>query len=309
MRRTLLVALMLGSWATVPAKGQQPLPPFRFGTHVAGNMMNGPFDMYRVGAQAVIPVGPRLAFYPAVSRFLDGAEWEVSAALRYRPLGARDGSSPLYLGVGFAGINWGHEGRGYDLLITGLELPNGRLMSRALDNRLGAYVALEAARRVAEAGDTQVDVVAVAAVQEEIGLFGARAAAFGLDPQVAIAIDVTPSTDYPGGDPRRAGRIEIGAGAMIARGPTLNKRIVDLLVEAADAEGIPHAFEVYTRTTSTDADELHLARAGVPTGLISVPTRYVHSPNELCALEDVEAAVKLVAAFARRLAPQLSFER
>jgi putative aminopeptidase FrvX len=190
-----------------------------------------------------------------------------------------------------------------------VELPNGRLMSRALDNRLGAYVALEATRRVAEAGDTQVDVVAVAAVQEEIGLFGARAAAFGLDPQVAIAIDVTPSTDYPGGDPRRAGRIEIGAGAMIARGPTLNKRVVDLLVEAADAEGIPHAFEVYTRTTSTDADELHLARAGVPTGLISVPTRYVHSPNELCALEDVEAAVKLVAAFARRLAPQLSFER
>jgi len=127
MRRTLIVALMLGSWATVPAKGQQPLPPFRFGTHVAGNMMNGPFDMYRVGAQAVIPVGARLALYPAVSRFLDGAEWEVSAALRYRPLGARDGSSPLYLGVGFAGINWGHEGRGYDLLITGLELPIGRL--------------------------------------------------------------------------------------------------------------------------------------------------------------------------------------
>jgi putative aminopeptidase FrvX len=190
-----------------------------------------------------------------------------------------------------------------------VELPNGRLMSRSLDNRLGAYVALEAARRVAEAGDAQVDVVAVAAAQEEIGLYGARAAAFGLDPQVAIAIDVTPSTDYPGGDPRRAGRIDLGAGAMIARGPTLNKRIVELLVEAAEAEGIPHAFEVYTRTTSTDADELHLTRAGLPTGLISIPTRYIHTPNELCSLEDVESAVRLAAAFARRLSSELSFVR
>src|SRR5205814_6980763 len=108
-------------------------------------------------------------------------------------------------------------------------LPNGRLMSRSLDNRVGAYGALEAARRVAEAGGAQVDVVAVAAVQEEIGLYGARAAAFGLDPQVAIAIDVTPSTDYPGGDPKRAGRIDVGAGAMIARGPTLNKLVVERL--------------------------------------------------------------------------------
>jgi endoglucanase len=190
-----------------------------------------------------------------------------------------------------------------------VELPNGRLMSRSLDNRLGAYVALEGARRVSEAGGAQVDVVAVAAVQEEIGLYGARTAAFGLDPQVALAIDVTPSTDYPGGDPKRAGRIDVGKGAMIARGPTLNKRVVELLAEAADADGIPHAFEVYARTTSTDADELHFARAGIPTGLISVPTRYVHTPNELCALEDVESAVRLVAAFAQRLTAELSFTR
>src|SRR5207302_5576665 len=125
-----------------------------------------------------------------------------------------------------------------------VELANNRIASRALDNRLGAYAALEAARRVAEAGDAQVDVVAVAAVQEEIGLYGARAAAFGLDPQVAIAIDVTPSTDYPGGDPKPAGRIDVGAGAMSARGPTLHKRVVELLADAADAEGITHAFEV-----------------------------------------------------------------
>ena len=190
-----------------------------------------------------------------------------------------------------------------------VELPNGRLLSRALDNRLGAYVALESARRIAESGAAQVDVVAVAAVQEEIGLYGARAAAFGLAPDVALAIDVTPATDVPGGDARRAGRIELGMGAMIARGPTLNKQVVDLLAETAEQEGIPYAFEIYTRTTQTDADEIHLARAGVPTGLISIPTRYLHSPNEICALDDLEAIVRLVVAFALRLRADASFVR
>ena len=127
MRRTLLVATALSFWAVLPVFGQQTLPPLRFGTHVAGNMMNGPFDLYRVGAQLVVPVGPRLSLYPAISRFLDGAEWEVSAALRYRPFGAKDGSSPLYLGVGLAAVNFGPNSAGYDLWITGLELPNGRL--------------------------------------------------------------------------------------------------------------------------------------------------------------------------------------
>ena len=149
---------------------------------------------------------------------------------------------------------------------TPSELPNGRLLSKALDNRLGAYIALEAARRIGEAGDAQVDVVAVAAVQEEIGTYGARAAAFGLDPDIAIVIDVSPATDVPGGNPKRAGAIDLGMGAMIARGPTLNKKLTDLLAETAEAEGIAHGFEVYSRTTQTDADEFHLARAGIPTG-------------------------------------------
>ncbi|HEY0415019.1 MAG TPA: M20/M25/M40 family metallo-hydrolase [Gaiellaceae bacterium] len=189
-----------------------------------------------------------------------------------------------------------------------VELPNGRLLSKGLDNRLGAYIALEAARRLAEE-TPPVDVVAVAAVQEEIGLYGARAAAFGLDPQVAIAVDVTPATDVPGGDARRAGRIELGMGAMIARGPTLNKKVTDLLGEAAEAEGIPHAYEVYSSVTNTDADEIHLSRAGVPTALLSIPTRYLHSPNEICDLADVEAIVRLIVAFARRLTTDRSFVR
>ena len=215
-------------------------------------------------------------------------------------IGARDHEdAERLIRVGDAGV-WEGEP---------VELPNARLMSRALDNRLGAYVALESARRIAEARDAQLDVVAVAAVQEEIGLYGARTAAFGLDPQVALAIDVTPATDVPGGNPRQAGKIELGMGAMIARGPTVNRHVDELLARAAEEEGIAHAFEIYTRTTSTDADEIHLSRAGIPTGLISVPTRYVHSPCELCSLDDVEAVVRLVVAFARRLTREHSFVR
>jgi putative aminopeptidase FrvX len=190
-----------------------------------------------------------------------------------------------------------------------VELPNGRLLSKALDNRLGAYIALEAARRVAESREAQVEVVAVAAVQEEIGLYGARTAAYSLAPTVAIAVDVTPATDVPGGDARRAGRIELGMGALIARGPTLNKHVTELLAEAAETEGITHAFEIYSRTTSTDADEIHLTREGIPTGLISIPTRYLHSPNEICALEDVESIIRLLVAFAKRLSRDQSFIR
>lgn len=189
-----------------------------------------------------------------------------------------------------------------------VELPNGRLVSRALDNRLGAFIALEAARRVAESG-ADVDVVAVAAVQEEIGLFGARTAAYGVDPAAALAIDVTPATDVPGGDARRAGPVKLGMGAMIGRGPTLNKKLVDLLVETADAESLPYAFEVYSSSTSTDADEMHLVRSGIPTGLISIPTRYLHTPTEMCELADVEAIVQLVVAFAKRLGRDTSFVR
>ena len=189
------------------------------------------------------------------------------------------------------------------------ELPNDRLLSKALDNRLGAYAALESARRIAESGSARVDVVAVAAVQEEIGLYGARTAAYGLDPQVAIAIDVTPATDVPGGDARRAGRIELGMGAMIARGPTLNKHVTELLGNAAEVEGIPHAWEIYSSTTSTDADEIHLVRAAVPTGLISIPMRYLHSPNEMCSLDDLESVIRLIVAFATRLSRDQSFVR
>jgi putative aminopeptidase FrvX len=191
-----------------------------------------------------------------------------------------------------------------------LELPNGRLASRALDNRLGAYAALEAARRVAEAGDAQVDVVAIAAVQEEVADYsGSRTAAYSLEPQVALAIDVTWATEIPGGDPKLHGKIELGSGAAIMRGPVASPLVADLLAEVAEAEGINHCFEVYTGRTQTDADAVYVSRGGVPTGLVSIPLRYMHSPSEVCSLDDVEAVIALTAAFARRLGRETSFLR
>jgi endoglucanase len=180
-----------------------------------------------------------------------------------------------------------------------LELPNGRLVSKALDNRLGAYVVLEAARRLADAGGLEVDVVAVAPAQEELGSYGARPAGYALNPLAAVVVDVTFASDQPGGDDAVAGRIHVGAGSAIGRGPTLNRRLTDRLVELAERDGVDHSFEVYTRRTMTDADELHLTREGIPTGLLSIPTRYIHSPGELCSLADVEACVELLVAFAR----------
>ncbi len=190
-----------------------------------------------------------------------------------------------------------------------VELPNGRLASRSLDNRLGAYVALTAARLVSEAGGAPGDVAAVAAVQEEITFAGSHTSAYALEPGVAIVVDVTHATDAPGIDPKETGKHELGSGPVIGRGSTLNPRVFELLHEAAEAEEMPFTIEASARGTGTDADAVHLSRRGVPTGLVSIPLRYMHSPVELVALEDVEACARLVAAFARRLEPDTTFER
>jgi putative aminopeptidase FrvX len=188
-----------------------------------------------------------------------------------------------------------------------LELSDGRLASRALDNRLGCYVALEAARRVA--GEAPGDVVAIAATQEETGAHGVRSAVFGLEPELALVFDVTSASDVPGADPRDDGKHELGSGATILRGTIIHPRISDLLVESAEAEGIPYTIEVAGGASRTDADATHLSRAGIPTGLVSIPLRYMHSAIELCDLGDVEATIRLAVAFLRRLQPGLSFAR
>jgi putative aminopeptidase FrvX len=191
-----------------------------------------------------------------------------------------------------------------------VELAAGRIASRSLDNRLGAYVALEAARRVAEAGGAPGEVFAVAAVQEEVGDFGgARTSVFALEPKVALAVDVTGATDIPDGDPKLDGEAKLGGGPIVNRGSTINPKVFELLVETADAEGIGYTVNVSAGDTHTDMDAAYASRAGVATGLVSLATRYIHTPGEIVSLDDVEATVRLVAAFARRLEPGLDFTR
>jgi putative aminopeptidase FrvX len=190
-----------------------------------------------------------------------------------------------------------------------LDMPNGRLVSRALDNRIGCYVAAEAARRVAESDGAPGDVLALAVAQEETTFAGARTSAFALEPDLVIAVDVTFATDQPGIELGPITRHPLGSGPVIARGTTLHPRIFDLLQETAKAEQLDFTLESLGRGTGTDADAIHLSRAGVPTGLVSVPIRYMHSPVELVSLGDIEAAADLIAAFARRLEPGMTFER
>ena len=184
-----------------------------------------------------------------------------------------------------------------------------RLVSKAMDNRLGAYVALESLRRCAEGDGPGGSFAAVASVQEEIGLFGARTAAFELRPDIAIAVDVTHATDAPGIDEKEEGSHPFGSGPAIGRGSTLSPKVFELLVETAEEEGIDYSISASGRGTSTDADVLQISRSGIPTGVVSIPLRYMHSPVEMVDLRDVEATVELLAAFGRRLSTDWDLTR
>jgi putative aminopeptidase FrvX len=207
-------------------------------------------------------------------------------------IGARDGDDARALVA---------EGDPIVLAAEPNELPNGRLVSRALDNRLGVYVALEVTRRVQEQGGGGGPVAAVAAVQEEIGAHGARAMAFGLQPDLAVVVDVTHATDAPGVEPGEVGDHGLGSGPSITRGGIVSRTLNELLDAAAQAEGIETTTEVSGGATHTDADSIHLSRTGVPTAVVSIPLRYMHSPVELVQLDDVEAVIRLITAMALRL--------
>jgi endoglucanase len=215
-------------------------------------------------------------------------------------IGAKDGDEARELvRVGDAGV----------IDVAPVELPNGRLVSRALDNRIGCFVAAEAARLVSQDGGSPGDVLALAVVQEETTFAGARTSAFGLAPDVAVVVDVTHATDQPGVELGPMTKHPLGSGPVIARGTSLHPRVSELLYDIAEEQEIDFTVESLGRGTGTDADAVHSNRAGIPTGLVSVPLRYMHSPVELVSIPDIEVAAALIAAFARRLEPGMSFER
>jgi putative aminopeptidase FrvX len=215
-------------------------------------------------------------------------------------IGAKDGDDAKELvRIGDVGV----------IDVQPVEMPNGRLVSRALDNRIGCYVAAEAARLVALDGGAPGDVVALAVAQEETTFAGARTSAFALEPDLAIVVDVTFATDQPGVELGPMTAHKLGSGAVIARGSILNPRVTDLLIGVAEEHEFPFTLESMGRNTGTDADAVHASRTGVPTGVVSVPLRYMHSPVELVSLADIQVAAELIAAFAKQLEPGMSFAR
>jgi putative aminopeptidase FrvX len=185
-----------------------------------------------------------------------------------------------------------------------LELGGDLIASRSVDNRIGAFVVLEALRALSGTGATPAaSVTSVATVQEEIGYHGggARTSAYAIDPHVAIVVDVTFASDTPGIEKKQVGERKLGSGPVLSRGSVTNPVVVERLVETAESEGIPFTLQAAPRTTSTDADAIHISRRGVPTAVVSVPNRYMHSPNEIVSKADLDATVALIAAFCRGL--------
>jgi endoglucanase len=189
-----------------------------------------------------------------------------------------------------------------------IDLPNGRIASRSIDDRIGAFVVLEALRRYAsQPGAARV--VAVATTQEEIAYHGggARVSATRIDPQMAIVVDVTHATDYPGADKKEHGHHKIGGGPVLTRGSIVSPVVYALLRDTATRLEIPFTIHAAGRESWTDADAIHVAREGVATGLLSIPNRYMHSPNEIVSLDDLDRSATLIAETCRAVAGETDF--
>ena len=182
------------------------------------------------------------------------------------------------------------------------------LVSKAFDDRVGAYVVAEAARVLAN-GPLDAAVFAVATCQEEVGLRGAITSAARIQPDVAIAVDVGFGLDHPevDEDRKRNGDTRLGKGPQITRGANINAIVFDLLLQAAEEERIPYQIEARAGDSGTDAWSIQVAHHGVATGVLSVSLRYMHTPVEVLSSADLDAAVALLAAFIRRLKRGMSF--
>jgi endoglucanase len=187
-----------------------------------------------------------------------------------------------------------------------LELKNGRVAARALDDRIGAFVLLEAMRLIANR-KIQCAVYAVTTVQEEIGLRGATTSAYACEPQVGLAVDVAHATDHPDCDDNQFGHFELDRGPILHRGPNMNPTLARQLVQTAKAHKLPYQMMGAPRGTGTDANAMQLSRGGVATGLVGIPNRYMHSPVEMVSLRDVENASQLIAEWICTLKPGMKF--
>ena len=185
-------------------------------------------------------------------------------------------------------------------------LLNQRGISPAMDDKCGLWVVIEALRR-ADKAKLQCAVFAVSTVQEEVGLRGSRTSAYGIDPQVGIAVDVTHATDCPTIEKKSEGDVALGKGPVVYRGPNMNPHVVARLLAAADQHKIPYQLGASGRATPTDANSIQINRAGVAAALVSIPNRYMHSPVEMISLDDIDRAADLLASFVESLPADADF--
>lgn len=192
----------------------------------------------------------------------------------------------------------------YDM---GFQKINDRLAtSRGFDDKVGAFAVVEALRLL-KATELSAAVYAVATVQEEIGIRGARTSSHAIDPLVGVAVDVTHATDHPEVDQRKEGSVKLGGGPVITRGANANPRVVELLIRAAEEEKINYQFQSIAGGTPTDANAMQVSRDGVAAGLVSIPLRYMHTPSEIVSLEDIENTARLLAKFATLVHEDIDF--
>ncbi len=186
------------------------------------------------------------------------------------------------------------------------ELLNGRAVSAAMDDKTGLWVVMEGLRR-ADRGKLKVAAYAVSTVQEEVGLRGAQTSSFSVDPHVGIAVDVTHATDCPTIEKKEEGDVRLGLGPVVYRGPNMNHKVVQRLLDAAHANEIPYQLVRSGRATPTDANAIQINRAGVAAALVSIPNRYMHSPVEMISLEDIDHAADLLARFLEAIPADAEF--
>ena len=179
-----------------------------------------------------------------------------------------------------------------------LELSHKRLIGRALDNRIGSYIIAQVMKRLSERKKrTAATAIAVNAVQEEIGGHGAKMVTHRLMPDVAVCLDVTHATDTPGIDKAKHGEVKFAGGPTITHGTCNHPKVMERLMESATKARVKLQHESSSRYSGTDTDEIFRVQHGIPSGLISLPLRYMHSVVEMVSLKDVEQIVDVLAAF------------
>ncbi len=189
-----------------------------------------------------------------------------------------------------------------------MELRNHIFTSKGCDDKTGAFVVSEVVKILSGRKlRKDVGVYAVSTVQEEVGLRGARTSAYGIDPQVGIAVDVGFASDTPGIDKRIVGEVALGKGPVLHAGPAINRVLGKMFIAVAKRKKIPYQFSSIGRPDGTDTGAMQLCRAGVATALISVPNRYMHTMVETCSLEDLESCAQLIAETVLEISPKTDF--